>query len=58
MWKFEEDCLKTVGDTFLVKLSFFAVLVCTLYKEPIEISGCHALSTCKNQGGSPIAFNK
>ena len=38
LWKFEEDCLKTVGgDLFLLKLSFFAFLVCAFHKEQIEI---------------------
>ena len=39
-WKFKEHCLKTVGgDTFLMKLSFFAFKVCAFHKEPIELSG-------------------
>ena len=39
LWKFEEDCLKTEGgDRFLMKLSFFAFLVCAFHKEPIELS--------------------
>ena len=39
MWKFEEDCLKNVGgDRFLMKLSFFAVLVYAFHKELIEFA--------------------
>ena len=38
-WKFEEDCLKAVeGNIFLIKLSFFAFLVCAFHKEPAELS--------------------
>ena len=34
--KFEKDCLKNEGgDSFLVKLSFFAVLVFPSYKVPV-----------------------
>ena len=40
VWKFEEDCFKTLErDRLLMKLSFFAFLVCAFNKEPIELSG-------------------
>ena len=35
MWKFEEDCLKTVGNRFFMKLSFFTVLFWSFYKEQL-----------------------
>ena len=39
LWKFEEDCLKNEGgDRFLVKLSFFAFLVCTFHLESISVA--------------------
>ena len=39
LWKFEEGCLKIVGeDRFLMKLYLFALLVCALHREPIELS--------------------
>ena len=38
LWNFEEDCLKSVGDRLLMKLSFFALLVFTFHKEPIKLS--------------------
>ena len=36
LWKFEEDCLKTVEDIFLMQLSF---LVCTLRKDSLKAIG-------------------
>ena len=36
MFKFENDCLKTVGgDRFLMKWSMFAFLVCAFHKDPL-----------------------
>jgi len=37
--KFEENCLKSVEENrFLMKLYFFAFLVCAFHEEPIELS--------------------
>ena len=43
LWKFEEDCLKTVGDRFIMKWPLFTFLVCLFRKESIERSSFNPL---------------